>query len=697
MNPDAALAASLAVLVYLNTLPNGYVFDDRRAIERNPLIHRPIDRRFFRELATTDFWGTPLSSERSHHSYRPLAVLSLRIDALVAERCCGSHAAAAVTHAANALLHAFSTSLLWLHARAGLRGRAAPLAAALIHAMHPINSEAVSYGVGRADVLAAALGLAGWWFHAFAGRGSSHRPTLLRYRLAASLCLALALAAKETAVMLLPACVVGDVVQHIAPPMRQRSEGACPQSRYRRARTLVAGWLPLLMLGACFGWSRVAHAGPIGNRFRRLDNPIPSEPSARTRLLSTAALHARSMGLLLWPATLSADYSYDALPLVRTVCDPLVGLALAAYASIVFVSIALVVLATRPHHPPSTRRRARAALAWVAVLTLTYLPASHVVLPLSFVIAERLLYLPCAAAALLAATALAAARARGGRWRHAARALLAAALVASGARTMRRSLDWRDDLALFSAAAATYPRSAKAVYQVADQLVQRQREAEARPLLRKALQIEPNYHYAYLHLARLALTDGDPAAAADLATASLRAVPSPNPHGHALAAQAHLELSRRGAEGTRRGAEGARRGAKGAGTERWSHALAAVEHARAAVAADPRAADAVVHTGTLGDALVALSRWDEAAAAFAMVSALSPSEPIPRTNSGAALLRLGRPEEAASAFRHALRLHRHGAAGAPASPHSQSSERRAQQGLAMAERALHERATAAHT
>ena len=62
------------------------------------------------------------------------------------------------------------------------------------------------------------------------------------------------------------------------------------------------------------------------------------------------------------------------------------------------------------------------------------------------------------------------------------------ALTSAGARTMRRCLDWHDDHSLFSAAAAAYPASAKATYQVADGLVRAGRREEAVPLFQRELQ-----------------------------------------------------------------------------------------------------------------------------------------------------------------------------------------------------------------
>ena len=165
---------------------------------------------------------------------------------------------------------------------------------------------------------------------------------------------------------------------------------------------------------------------------------------------------------------------------------------------------------------PNEGRVARVSLFWLIVLGLTYAPSSHILLPLSFVVAERLLYLPSAAAACLAAGILCATApferppsapaATIAKWRHrrrASRVALCALLAAAGARTMRRNLDWRDDTSLFTSAAAAYPGSAKAHYQLADGLARRGQTAEASELLRRVLAIEPDYHYAHLHLSRM--------------------------------------------------------------------------------------------------------------------------------------------------------------------------------------------------
>lgn len=660
---DASIAASVGVLLYLNALQNGLAFDDHRAISRNPCVLSSspdgvapggsglsamvASRKFWALLLETDFWGTPLDSPRSHRSYRPLTVLSLRMDVELAQAIANyaaypfvpervqASAVAAITHATNALLHGATTGLVWVHAHAGLGGRSTPLMAALLFAVHPVNTEAVVYGVGRADLLAASFGLCGMRLH-----------TRSRWMMA-SICFVLALAAKETAIVLLLAAAAADV---LTVAITSNDCGTAP-----RARTLARRWIPLGAVLAGFVWLRGVHVGPIVANFRRLDNPIAFAPSRLCRALSTARVHALGFSLLVWPSTLSADYSFDAVPLVSSAHDAANLPSVILYAVLVTLGTHLVRTALIARRSSTHWRAtlARANLGWFALLGLSYAPASHVLTPLSFVVAERLLYVPCAAACLLGTGLVHHAvaggaplphrhrgRSRALRWGR--RAAVGVALVACGARTARRNVDWRDDDTLFTAAAAAYPRSAKAAYQVADGLVRRRRLDEATPLLRRALEIEPTYHFAYLHFAKMALDDGDAVSALRHARASLAAVPAPNPHGHALAARALLDVRPDAAHG--------------AANQQDTLAQEATEHARNAIAAQPRVSELPQHYTTLAEALSRRRKWPEAASAFEAASRLVPQDAMPHVNVGASLLQMGRAKQAAAHFRHALAL-----------------------------------------
>src|SRR5262245_63490437 len=62
----------------------------------------------------------------------------------------------------NLLLHAFNAFLVFLLARGLLRPPEGALAAAVVYAMHPLQTEAVVSIVGRSELLAAGLFFAAW-------------------------------------------------------------------------------------------------------------------------------------------------------------------------------------------------------------------------------------------------------------------------------------------------------------------------------------------------------------------------------------------------------------------------------------------------------------------------------------------------------------------------------------------------------
>ena len=95
-----------------------------------------------------DFWGTPLTHSGSHKSYRPLCVLTFRIN----------HALGGLNpagyHLGNILLHAIVTAT-FTYVIGSLTGRRLTAAVSgALFAAHPVHTEAVAGVVGRAELLA---------------------------------------------------------------------------------------------------------------------------------------------------------------------------------------------------------------------------------------------------------------------------------------------------------------------------------------------------------------------------------------------------------------------------------------------------------------------------------------------------------------------------------------------------------------
>ena len=115
-----------------------------RAIEGNQDV-RPSTP--LSSLFQNDFWGTSLTHSGSHKSYRPLCVLSFRLNFLLHQlRPWGYHFVNVILHSLVCLLFTRLTG----HVFQGERRPA--LISSLMFAFHPIHTEAVTSVVGRADV-----------------------------------------------------------------------------------------------------------------------------------------------------------------------------------------------------------------------------------------------------------------------------------------------------------------------------------------------------------------------------------------------------------------------------------------------------------------------------------------------------------------------------------------------------------------
>lgn len=123
-------------------------FIDSRAIKTNPDVNPSTP---WTNLMFNDFWGTPLTHSGSHKSYRPLCVLSFRLNHWLHELQPAGY------HLFNVFLHCVATALFTLLARSLLPTKAglATAIAGCLFAAHPIHTEAVAGIVGRADVGAA--------------------------------------------------------------------------------------------------------------------------------------------------------------------------------------------------------------------------------------------------------------------------------------------------------------------------------------------------------------------------------------------------------------------------------------------------------------------------------------------------------------------------------------------------------------
>ena len=126
----------------LTILSSAFLFFSR-AIQKNQDLEpkTPLINIFY-----DDFWGTPLTHSGSHKSYRPLCVLSFRLNYYLGELNPWGY------HLGNVILHVIVTALFTKLSRMILRHAIPALVSGLLFASHPIHTEAVAGVVGRADI-----------------------------------------------------------------------------------------------------------------------------------------------------------------------------------------------------------------------------------------------------------------------------------------------------------------------------------------------------------------------------------------------------------------------------------------------------------------------------------------------------------------------------------------------------------------
>lgn len=443
----------LVALAYARSLGNGFCFDDHAIVVDNPLVR---DCRWG-EMLKADYW-----SATGEHTglYRPLTVASFALNH------CLFGTGAWAYHLGNMILHLAAVALLYLVASSWLAPRAAWLAG-LCFGLQPALSEAVAGVVGRAELLSCCLGLGGTWIWTRLALG--HRPGLF---LAGLALLAAAPLAKENGICF--------------------SLGAAVWS-FWYFRSRVALWsgalgavvFSLAVKGLALGQLQPAEIGFIDNPLAYADAPV--------RVLNSLVLLVRYLRLLCFPWPLSADYSYNQLP-VATHSDAEVLSCLA-----LVLSLAWAIW-------QGIRNRPQLVL-WTLVGGGALVLVANLFVAGGTIFAERLLYLPALPFSM------------GLGWlggQLASRRFLLLAwgwCLAATPLIWSRSADWKDDLSLFGRAVQISPASARSHYGFGRALQEQGRIAEALAAYDRALAIYPRYAEAHYNRGAALLSLGDPGAA----------------------------------------------------------------------------------------------------------------------------------------------------------------------------------------
>lgn len=396
------LVALAAILPFLNSLPGGFVWDDRTLILQDFKVQHPC---YFPRFFLCDYFEHA-DEEIKYGYYRPLISISFLADFVFwGERPFGYHLT-------NVLLHGLVSVLVFLLLSRLFRGRGGiALIAALLFAVHPVHAESVAWISGRTDLIATLFTL----LSLLALAQSPSR----RYALAVSLLFFLAaLFAKESSL----------VVPLVAAAYLAAFEPAWSRPRIGKLA---------LLYGLCVGAYLATRFGIAGVKAGSVALLTPAE----TAFSSLAALFLYA-GKMSFPASLSA---YITNPLAVSLRDPRA----AAGAAVLLALLGALVF--------SWRRSDRPLAFTLAFALVSLAPLANVVrisgpADMGFPAAERFLYAP-SIALIAAAVALGAYLPRGSLARLAA----LAALLALSALTVRRNPVWRSEEELFSDALRSSP------------------------------------------------------------------------------------------------------------------------------------------------------------------------------------------------------------------------------------------------
>lgn len=423
------LLLATATLVYGNAVFNSFTYDDFPYILNNPAVTNPSLKGF-------------LIATQGSNVFRPVTFATFSLNWLLGN----IHAFG--YHLVNLLLHAAVTLLLYMVLRKLLEGvpriETLSFVAALLFAVHPIHSEAVTSIAGRPELLAAGFIFAAWLFH------MQDRPAW------AAACFVLALLSKESAVVFVPLMVAGDYARGKWKPL------------WRYACALALALLFISVLWRVQG----GRFGEISTHF--LDNPLIAL-SRFWRILNALRIAWKYVGLQIYPVRFSCEYSYNA---IATYTDWRHTLPTALAAVIVVILWAWA----------AARRRSAWFLAG-AIYFAGFAVTANILMPIGTIMGERLAYVPSAGFCLLASLLW---LKLADRRTELAWVVLVVILAALGTRTAVRNRDWRTNFTLFAATVRAVPESARAHSNMGGQYMDQVNLELARQEFQTALRIYPD-------------------------------------------------------------------------------------------------------------------------------------------------------------------------------------------------------------
>lgn len=481
----AILLCTAVALIYHNVIWCGFVFDDMSAIVENKDL-RP-NTPFF-DLFLNDFWGTPMHKEKSHKSYRPLCVATFRLNYLLGELDPVGY------HLLNVVLHA-AVCVLFMRVCMMFMNELTSFLAALLFAVHPVHTEAVTGVVGRAEALSSIFFLSA--FISYAKSTGYRKKTKWNPLFVTVALVTIAMLCKEQGITVIGVCCVYEIfivqrstVQELWAIFRGLLSAKSGLPDWLKTSLIRGGFLVFSTTFLLFARIKVMGAQlPV---FTNFDNPASTSPTPARQLTFNYLLSVNAW-LLLNPSQLCCDWTMGTIKVIRSVLD---------VRNICTVAFYAVLVALSKYAVSQQTQRSRAVAMSLAVLVLPFIPASNLFFPVGFVVAERILYTPSFGFCMLVALGFQVLKEKAGSNQFLLDGLLAFLLISHGTKTYLRNFDWQSEYTIFRAGLKVNQENAKLFNNVGHALEKIHNFSEALDYFEKAASVQPDDIGAHINVGR---------------------------------------------------------------------------------------------------------------------------------------------------------------------------------------------------
>jgi Flp pilus assembly protein TadD len=441
------LIAVIAIFSYLNGINGEFVFDDIPIIQLDSFY---TDQ----DTSIVDCWNRsywPSGMEIGQH--RPLTILSFLLNTRIAGL------SPVAFRIFNILLHAAVALLVFRLAVVLGLGRILAIFAGILFAVHPLHTEAVIPATGRAELLCAFFVVIGLIIHISSYRyhNLAGKRVKWKYHILTAFALLLACWSKENGVILLPLCLLYDIIFQIKKP--EKEEWKKQIFSFIRRYSLSAAAMIVVII------TRISGTGllipNVAGTDLYVDNPLIGVPLI-TRIIT--AMHIQGMVIIkfFWPQILAHDYSYAQILPTGNPGDLYANLALFS-----FIILPLILFYLMPF-------RRKMVLFLFGSYIISILPAGNFITPAGTIFGERLYYTPSVWLLFISLMLLFFITKRIRKQIPSAGIflyiLLAAAVTASLFRVYIRSEDWRNQWTLALSAVEVSPHSIKTWNNLAKEL-----------------------------------------------------------------------------------------------------------------------------------------------------------------------------------------------------------------------------------